>query len=141
MYDRRRRQFLVLSIASSCQILKNLPCRSSSSLPATPFSVLPLLLLYNLGIGVEGALISFCSLEPTHELMLVSLLDSCHPVHPWLCHSLSFLLVIPELLCNISFNAASSSSSPSSPFKSDGWPLLETKACATNPLPFAMFVP
>ena len=96
----------------------NLPYCSSSSFPTTSLSILSLLLLYYLGVGVKGALISFCRLETTHELMLVSLgncdmsnsstftsiciaqknylLDSCHPVHPWLCHSLSLLLVIPR---------------------------------------------
>ena len=58
------------SSPANCTILSN--C-SSSSLPTTSLSILPLLLLYNLGIGVEGALVSFCSLEPTHELVLVSL--------------------------------------------------------------------
>merc|ERR550517_987414 len=116
------------SSPANCTILPN--C-SSSSLPTTSLPILPFLLLYYLCVGVERALISFCRLETTHELMLVSLLNSCHSVHPWLCHSLFFLLVIPELLCNISLNAASSSSS-SSPFKSNGWPLLESKSCATN---------
>ena len=54
-------------------VLQNLPCYSSSSLPAASFPIFSLLLLYNLGIGVEGALVSFRRLETTHELMLVCL--------------------------------------------------------------------
>ena len=99
------------------QMLDNFPL----SLPAASLPILPLLFFYNLCVGVKRTLISFCWLKAAHELMLVSLertndslgssnfypstqsatnptlhhlFDSCHPVHPWLGHSLSFLLVI-----------------------------------------------